>query len=244
METWANVASIVARGADWFRTLGTEGSPGTKIFSLTGNVKNTGLLEIPMGLSLGEIVYGIGGGPRSGERCRAVQIGGPSGGCIPEELFDTPVDFDSLQGIGAMMGSGGMVVLYEDSCMVGVARYFLEFTQAESCGQCPPCRIGTRRMLEILTRITAGRGRSEDLGLLEELARGVKESSLCGLGQTAPNPVLTTLRYFRDEYAAHLAGRCPAGACRDLITYVIDEQLCVGCGLCAKGCRQGAIHRA
>ena len=241
VETWANVPLIVAHGADWFRSLGTVGSPGTKIFSLTGNVKNTGLLEIPMGMTLREIVYGIGGGPREGARCKAVQIGGPSGGCIPEELFDTPVDFDSLQGIGAMMGSGGLVVLYEDSCMVGVARYFLEFTQDESCGQCPPCRVGTKRMLEILNRITAGRGRATDLDLLEEVAWGVKEGSLCGLGQTAPNPVLTTLRYFRAEYEAHLRGRCPAGACRALVAYIITAEGCVGCGLCAKVCPQGAI---
>ena len=241
VETWANVPLIIKNGPAWFCSFGTERSPGTKIFSLTGNVRNTGLVEIPMGMTLRELVYGIGGGPREGTRCKAVQIGGPSGGCIPEDLFDTPVDFDSLQGIGAMMGSGGLVVLYEDSCMVNVAKFFLEFTQAEACGQCPPCRIGTKRMLEILSRITDGRGEPEDVGLLEELGLGIKATSLCGLGQSAPNPLLTTLRYFRAEYEEHLHGRCPAGVCRALVTYVIDETLCIGCGLCAKNCAQGAI---
>ncbi len=186
-------------------------------------------------------MYEIGGGPPEGKRCKAVQIGGPSGGCIPVELFDTPVDFDSLQAVGAMMGSGGLVVLDEDACMVNVARYFLEFTQAESCGQCPPCQVGTKRMLEILNRITAGRGQPSDLALLEEVAWAVKEGSLCGLGQTAPNPVLTTLRYFRAEYEAHLGGRCPAGVCQTLVTYSISAEECVGCGLCAKVCPQDAI---
>jgi NADH:ubiquinone oxidoreductase subunit F (NADH-binding)/(2Fe-2S) ferredoxin len=241
VETWANVPLIITRGWKWFRSLGTEGSPGTKIFSLTGNVRNTGLVEVPMGITLRELVYGIGGGPRVGERCKAVQIGGPSGGCLPEQLFDTPIDFDSLQGVGAMMGSGGLVVLSEDSCMVEMARFFLEFTQAESCGQCPPCRLGTKRMLELLTRLTEGKGRPGDLSLLEEVARGVSEASLCGLGQTAPNPVLSTLAYFREEYEAHLAGRCPAGACRALVSYEISPETCVGCGLCAKTCSQGAI---
>ena len=241
VETWANVPLIIKYGADWFRSLGTKGSTGTKIFSLTGKVKNTGLVEVPMGITLRELIFEIGGGPPEGKRFKAVQIGGPSGGCLPEELLDLPIDYESLTQAGAMMGSGGMVVVDEDTCMVELARFFLEFTQAESCGQCPPCRLGTKRMLEILTRITQGRGKPEDLKLLEELAFGVKEASLCGLGRTAPNPVLTTLRYFRAEYEAHIEGRCPAGVCRALLTFEIDPGLCVGCGLCARSCPQGAI---
>jgi len=241
VETWANVPLIIAHGAEWFRSMGTPGSPGTKIFSLTGKVKNTGLVEVPMGITLRELIFEIGGGPPEGKRFKAVQIGGPSGGCLPAELLDLPIDYESLTQAGAMMGSGGMVVVDEDTCMVELARFFLEFTQAESCGQCPPCRLGTKRMLEILTRITQGRGKPGDLSLLEELALGVREASLCGLGRTAPNPVLTTLRYFRTEYEAHLEGRCPAKFCRALLAYQIDPELCVGCGLCAQTCPQGAI---
>lgn len=241
VETWANVPLIINQGADWFRSIGTPGSPGTKIFSLTGKVRNTGLVEVPMGITLRELIFDIGGGPPDGKRFKAVQIGGPSGGCLPEELLDLPIDYDSLTEAGAMMGSGGLVVVDESTCMVEFARFFLEFTQAESCGQCPPCRLGTKRMLEILTRITEGRGKEGDLELLEELAYGVQELSLCGLGESAPNPVLATLRYFRDEYEAHLEGRCPAKVCRALISYRIDEEICVGCGLCARACGPGAI---
>lgn len=241
VETWANVTLILRHGAEWFRSFGTPNSPGTKIFSLTGKVQNTGLVEVPMGTTLRHLIFEVGGGPPAGKAFKAVQIGGPSGGCLPAELLDLPIDYESLTQTGAMMGSGGLVVLDEDTCMVELARFFLEFTQAESCGQCPPCRIGTKRMLEILTRITEGRGRAEDLELLEELAHGVREGSLCGLGRTAPNPVLTTLRYFPTEYEAHLQGRCPAGVCQALVSYEIDQEKCTGCGICARACPNGAI---
>lgn len=242
VETLANIPLILRHGADWYNAVGTEGSKGTKIFALTGKVNNTGLCEVPMGITLREIVFDIGGGIRGGKNYKAVQIGGPSGGCIPESLLDLPVDFDSLTAAGAMMGSGGMVVMDEDTCMVDLARYFLSFTQRESCGKCTPCREGTKRMLEILERITRGKGEPEDIPRLEKLAKVVKDSSLCGLGQTAPNPVLTTMRYFRDEYEAHIFDRrCPAGLCRDLLRYYIDSEVCTGCRACTKVCPAEAI---
>jgi NADH:ubiquinone oxidoreductase subunit F (NADH-binding)/Pyruvate/2-oxoacid:ferredoxin oxidoreductase delta subunit len=242
VETWANVPSIIRRGAAWFSSLGTETSKGTKIFSLVGKINNTGLVEVPMGIRLREIVYAVGGGIPKGRDFKAVQIGGPSGGCIPKELLDLPIDYESLTQAGAMMGSGGMIVMDEDTCMVDIALYFLRFTQEESCGKCSPCRIGTRQMAEILARITAGEGSLEDLEKLGTLAATVKRGSLCGLGQTAPNPVLSTLRYFRDEYLAHIVDRvCPAGVCKSLIRFTIDPEKCVGCLLCLKACPVSAI---
>jgi NADH:ubiquinone oxidoreductase subunit F (NADH-binding)/(2Fe-2S) ferredoxin/Pyruvate/2-oxoacid:ferredoxin oxidoreductase delta subunit len=242
VETWANVPSIVRRGAAWFSSLGTETSKGTKIFSLVGKINNTGLVEVPMGIRLRDIVYAVGGGIPKGRDFKAVQIGGPSGGCIPKELLDLPIDYESLTQAGAMMGSGGMIVMDEDTCMVDIALYFLRFTQEESCGKCSPCRIGTRQMAEILARITAGEGSLEDLEKLGTLAATVKRGSLCGLGQTAPNPVLSTLRYFRDEYLAHIVDRvCPAGVCKSLIRFTIDPEKCVGCLLCLKACPVNAI---
>jgi NADH:ubiquinone oxidoreductase subunit F (NADH-binding)/(2Fe-2S) ferredoxin/Pyruvate/2-oxoacid:ferredoxin oxidoreductase delta subunit len=242
VETWANVPSIIRRGAGWFASLGTETSKGTKIFSLVGKINNTGLVEVPMGIRLRDIVFAVGGGIPNGRAFKAVQIGGPSGGCIPTELLDLPIDYESLTQAGAMMGSGGMIVMDEDTCMVDIALYFLRFTQEESCGKCSPCRIGTRQMAEILARITAGEGTLEDLAKLEELASTVKRGALCGLGQTAPNPVLSTLRYFRDEYLAHIVDRaCPARVCKNLITYEIDPDKCVGCLLCLKACPASAI---
>jgi NADH:ubiquinone oxidoreductase subunit F (NADH-binding)/Pyruvate/2-oxoacid:ferredoxin oxidoreductase delta subunit len=242
VETWANVPLIVNRGADWFASIGTPGSKGTKMFSLVGKIRNTGLVEVPMGISLRKIVYEIGGGLSNGKKFKAVQTGGPSGGCIPESLLDTPVDFDRLAEVGSMMGSGGMIVMDEGTCMVDIARYFTKFLTEESCGKCVPCREGVDRTLDILTDITEGRGKEGDLQLLEELAGVIKEASLCGLGKTAPNPVLSTIRYFRDEYEAHIRDRrCPAGVCKALITFSIDEEKCTGCGACAKGCPQEAI---
>ena len=241
VETWANVPSIIRRGAAWFSDLGTATSKGTKVFSLVGKINNTGLVEVPMGLRLREIIYGIGGGIPGGREFKAIQIGGPSGGCIPKELLDLPVDYESLTQAGAMMGSGGMIVMDEDTCMVDIALYFLRFTQEESCGKCAPCRIGTRQMAEILARITGGEGTDDDLKRLEELAPAVKQGSLCGLGQTSPNPILSTLRYFRDEYNAHIAGRCPALVCKNLIAYFIEPDKCIGCLLCLKNCPVNAI---
>jgi NADH:ubiquinone oxidoreductase subunit F (NADH-binding)/Pyruvate/2-oxoacid:ferredoxin oxidoreductase delta subunit/(2Fe-2S) ferredoxin len=243
VETFANIPRIILHGAAWYRRLGTERSGGTKVFSLSGKVKNTGLIEVPLGVTLREIVYGIGGGIEGGKSFKALQTGGPSGGCIPEELLDTEVDYESLAQAGSIMGSGGMVVLDETSCMVNTAKFFLEFTQSESCGKCTPCRIGTKRMLEILERITTGRGKEGDLELLEELGHYIRATSLCGLGMTAPNPVLSTLRYFRDEYEQHIRNKkCPAAVCRDLITYSILENMCTGCGACKRVCPSDAIR--
>lgn len=242
VETFANVPQIILKGADWFRTIGTEKSTGTKVFALGGKINNSGLVEIPMGTTLRDMIYEIGGGIPGGRKFKAAQTGGPSGGCIPAEHLDTPIDYESLSKLGSMMGSGGMIVMDEDTCMVDIAKFFLEFTVDESCGKCPPCRIGTRRMLDIITRITEGKGTMEDLDELEELAHTVKRASLCGLGQSAPNPVLSTMKYFRDEYVAHVRDKkCPAGVCISMLRYVVDSEICKCCGICAKNCPVGAI---
>lgn len=242
VETFANITRIIRNGAEWFASMGTEKSKGTKVFALAGKIKNTGLIEVPMGTTLRTIIYDIGGGILNDKKFKAAQTGGPSGGCIPAELIDTPIDYDNLVAIGAMMGSGGLIVMDEDTCMVDIARFFLEFTQDESCGKCPPCRIGTKRMLEILTKITEGQGTPEDLDNLETLAKTIKSSALCALGQTAPNPVLSTLKYFRHEYEAHIYDKkCPAGVCKSLLSYKIDPDKCRGCSLCAKNCPVDAI---
>jgi len=243
VKTWANVPLIINNGADWYLKIGTEKSKGTGIFSLVGKINNTGLVEVPMGTPLRQIVYDIGGGIPEGKKFKAVQTGGPSGGCIPEKLLDLPVDFEKLAEAGSMMGSGGMIVMDENTCMVDMARYFLDFLEDESCGKCVPCREGIKRMFEIVVDITKGQGKEEDLELLQELAETVKDFSLCGLGQTAPNPVLSTLRYFRDEYEVHVRDKkCPAGICKDLIEYFILEDKCTGCGACLKLCPQQAIQ--
>ncbi len=242
VETYANICQIILKGADWYNKIGTETSKGTKVFALGGNINNAGLVEVPMGITLREIIEEIGGGIPGGKKLKAAQTGGPSGGCIPASLIDTKIDYESLNKIGTMMGSGGLIVMDETKCMVNIAKFFLEFTVDESCGKCTPCRIGTKRMLEILTRITEGEGREGDIELLEELATSIKKASLCGLGQSAPNPVLSTIRYFRDEYEAHIKEKkCPAGECKDLLKVKINPKKCKECGLCKKVCPTDAI---
>ena len=242
VETFANIPQIILKGAEWFASMGTERSKGTKVFALGGKIKNTGLVEIPMGTTLREIIEDIGGGIPNGKKFKAAQTGGPSGGCIPASLMDTEIDYDNLTAIGCMMGSGGLIVMDEDNCMVDIAKFFLDFTVDESCGKCSPCRIGTKRMREILDKITDGKATLEDLDKLEELANYIKQNSLCGLGQTAPNPVLATLRFFRDEYIAHIVDKkCPAGVCKALLNYSIDVDKCRGCTACARKCPVGAI---
>ena len=241
VETLANIPPIILKGPEWFRSMGTEKSPGTKVFALGGKINNTGLVEVPMGTPLRTVIYDIGGGIPGGKKFKAVQTGGPSGGCIPAELLDVPIEYDSLTQIGSMMGSGGMIVMDEDNCMVDIARFFLDFTVDESCGKCTPCRIGTKRMLEILNRIVAGKGREGDIEKLEKLAHTIKATALCGLGQTAPNPVLSTIRFFREEYESHIRDhKCPAHHCRDLLEYIIGQD-CRGCTACVKSCPVGAI---
>ena len=242
VETFANVPWIILNGGEKFAAMGTENSKGTKVFALTGKIKRGGLVEVPMGMTIRDVIYDIGGGIRGDRQCKAVQLGGPSGGCVPFDKFDTVIDYKELAATGAIMGSGGMVVMDDTTCMVGMAKFFLDFTAKESCGKCVHCRIGTKRLLEILTRITKGDGKPGDIELLEELCGGVKDGALCGLGQTAPNPVLSTIRYFRDEYEAHInEKRCPVGECRELLTYSIEKDECRGCTLCAKKCPAGAI---
>ena len=242
VETYANIPRIILNGSEWFKSIGTEKSKGTKVFALGGKIYNTGLVEIPMGTTLREVVEENGGGIPTGKKFKAAQTGGPSGGCIPASLIDTPIDYDNLIAIGSMMGSGGLIVMDEDTCMVDIAKFFLEFTVDESCGKCTPCRIGTKRLLEMLEKITKGQATLEDIDKMEELCYYIKDNSLCGLGQTAPNPVLSTLKYFRDEYISHVVDKkCPAGVCKDLLSYSITKEKCFGCGMCAKSCPAGAI---
>ena len=242
VETYANIAQIILKGADWFASMGTAKSKGTKVFALGGKINHTGLVEIPMGTTLREIVFEIGGGIPNGKKFKAAQTGGPSGGCIPEEHLDVPIDYDNLLAIGSMMGSGGLIVMDEDNCMVDVAKFFLEFTVDESCGKCTPCRIGTKRLLEMLEKITNGQGTMEMIDEMEELCYYIKANSLCGLGQTAPNPVLSTLRYFKDEYISHIVDKkCPAAVCKNLLEFTIDKDKCIGCGMCARKCPASAI---
>ncbi|MBF7097397.1 NADH-quinone oxidoreductase subunit NuoF [Alkalibacter mobilis] len=245
VETLANIPVIINRGSDWFAKIGTEKSKGTKVFALAGKINNVGLVEVPMGITLREIIYEIGGGIKNGKKFKAVQTGGPSGGCISDQFLDTPIDYDSLIQIGSMMGSGGMIVLDEDDCMVNIAKFYLEFTVEESCGKCTPCRVGNKRLLEILEKITEGKGTPEDLKMLEELGSAIKDTSLCGLGQTAPNPVLSTLKYFRHEYEAHVnEKKCPSGVCQNLLSYEIIPDKCVGCTACARVCPVNCIEGA
>ena len=244
VETWANIPQIILKGPEWFASMGTEKSKGTKVFALGGKITHTGLVEVPMGTPLRKVIEEIGGGIPNGKKFKAAQTGGPSGGCIPAEHFDVPIDYDNLIAIGSMMGSGGLIVMDEDSCMVDIAKFFLKITVDESCGKCTPCRIGTKRLLEMLEKITSGKGTLEDLDKMEELCYYIKANALCGLGQTAPNPVLSTLRYFKDEYIAHVVDkRCPAGVCKDLLKFVVDKEKCIGCGLCMRNCPATAITR-
>ena len=244
VETYANIPRIILNGAKWFSEMGTEKSKGTKVFALGGKINNTGLVEVPMGTTLREVVEEIGGGIPNGKKFKAAQTGGPSGGCIPAEHFDVPIDYDNLIAIGSMMGSGGLIVMDEDNCMVDIAKFFLEFTVDESCGKCTPCRVGTKRLYEMLDKITKGQGTLEDIDKMEELCYYIKANSLCGLGQTAPNPVLSTLKFFRDEYVAHVVDKkCPAGVCKDLLQFTIEKDKCIGCGMCAKQCPANAITR-
>jgi Na+-translocating ferredoxin:NAD+ oxidoreductase RNF subunit RnfB len=242
VETWANIPLILKNGAEWYGQIGTKKSKGTKIFSLVGKINNTGLVEVPMGITLKEIIYDVGGGIKDNKKFKAVQTGGPSGGCIPEQKLNLPIDYDTLAKAGSIMGSGGMIVMDEDTCMVDVARYFLNFTQEESCGKCVPCRVGTKQMVDILTKISEGEGEEEDIKKLKTIGKTVNAGSLCGLGQTAPNPVLTTLQYFQKEYETHIKQKsCPALVCKKLICYYIEPDKCVGCLLCLKSCPVDAI---